>query len=139
MDQTSADAWSLLEKRLSWFLTAMRDGEAVVIADRSDDSRYVQFLSFGESGVHGEVSASARDAEMERLGWQPPRLNWRGKPDSGVRNLTAEAAGSDLQRLAALTVGALRDVWGIRGPGELTADKVTENGGPALHDLRPAR
>lgn len=137
MDTGYADAWNVFEKRLAWFLSALRDGEALVVSDRADDARYVQFLSFGDDGLHAEVSPSDRDDDVQRLGWQSPRLNWRGKPVGGVRNLTADFTGSDRGRAAAMAVGVLRDVWGIAEPADLAADKVTDNGGPAASDLLP--
>ncbi len=53
----SADAWWEFEQRLSRFLSAMHAGETMILSDQSDDSRYMQFLSFGADGIHAEVLA----------------------------------------------------------------------------------
>lgn len=135
-DVMSRDAWWAFEQRLSRFLSAMLDGESVILSDERDDSRYVQFLSFGEGGIRAEVSASASDDEVQRLGWLPPRLNRRGKPVSGIRNLAADMAADQTHRLPAMVVGALRDVWQISDPDAVTAVKVTDLGGPSLADVR---
>lgn len=135
-DVMSRDDWWAFEQRLSRFLSAMLDGESVILSDERDDSRYVQFLSFGEGGIRAEVSASASDDEVQRLGWLPPRLNRRGKPVSGIRNLAADMAADQTHRLPAMVVGALRDVWQISDPDAVTAVKVTDLGGSSVADLR---
>jgi hypothetical protein len=130
----SADAWWEFEQRLSRFLSAMHAGETMILSDQSDDSHYVQFLSFGADGIHAEVSPSADDDEMQRLGWAPPRLNRRGKPVAGTLNLTAEMLADQIHQLPAMVVGALRDVWQIPVPASVTAVKVTDFGGPQVTD-----
>lgn len=134
-EAADADAWRALEHRLTGFLSRMRDGEVLMLSDATDQSRYVQFLSFGDQGTHAEVSTGSADAEVEKLGWQPPRLNWRGKPVGGSPNFAADALAHEVNRLSVMAVGALRDAWRIAGPDALTAEKVNDAGGPSVADL----
>lgn len=134
-DAGRADAWRAFEHRLTGFLGRMLDGEALILSDATDKSRYVQFLSFGDQGTHAEVSPGSADEAVERLGWQPPRLNWRGKPVGGSPNFAAEALAHEVHRLSTMAVGALRDAWHIAAPDALTAEKVNDAGGPAVADL----
>lgn len=129
-----ADAWRAFEHKLSRFLAGMRDGEALILSDATDDSRYVQFLSFGSEGTNAEVSTGTADAEVKRLGWQPPRKNWRGKP-AGSPNFTTVAPSHEVHLLSALAVRVLGHVWQIDAPCALTADKVVDSGGPPVSDL----
>lgn len=133
----SADAWWDFEQRLSRFLSGLYDGETVILSDARDDSRYVQFLSFGQDGIHAEVSPSAGDEAMQRLGWTPPRLNRRGKPVDGTLNLTASVLVDQIHLLPPMVVGALRDVWQISDAEAVNAVKVTDFGGPQGTDLGP--
>ncbi len=133
----STDAWWDFQHRLGSFLGALHDGETVILSDARDDSCYLQFLSFGQDGIRAEVSPSASDEEMQRLGWVPPRLNRRGKPVDGTPNLTAEVLADQIHRLPPMVVGALRDVWQISDPEAVTAVKVNDFGGPQATDLCP--
>lgn len=133
----STDAWWDFEQRLSRFLNGLYDGETVILSDARDDSRYVQFLSFGQDGIHAEVSPSAGDEEMQGLGWMPPRLNRRGKPVDGTLNLTAAVLVDQIRLLPPMVVGALRDVWQIADLDAVEVIKVTDFGGPQVTDLRP--
>lgn len=134
-DAGDADAWRAFEHRLTGFLTRMLDGEALILSDAMDKSRYVQFLSFGNHGTHGEISPGSANDEVERLGWQPPRLNWRGKPVGGSPNFAADALAHEVNRLSAMAVGVLRGAWRIAAPDALTAEKVNDAGGPSVADL----
>ncbi len=134
-EAAGADAWRAFEHRLTRFLTGMLDGEVLILSDATDQSRYVQFLSFGSQGSHAEVSTGSADVEVERLGWQPPRLNWRGKPVGGSPNFAADALAHEVHRLSAMAVGVLRDAWRIAGPDALTGEKVNDAGGATVGDL----
>lgn len=128
-----ADAWWHFEQRLSRFVVALRDGEALILSDRTDDSRYVQFLSLGTAGAHAEVSAAAAGDELEGLGWQLPTKR-RGKL-FGSPNFTADAPANEAHRLVQMAVAVLRDHWQLPGPSALSAEKVNDAGGPPVSDL----
>ncbi|MBA2699966.1 MAG: hypothetical protein H0U61_14565 [Nocardioidaceae bacterium] len=132
---SGADAWWDFDHRLSRFLTGMRDGEVLILSDAGDDSRYVQFLSFGDQGIHAEVSPGTADEEVRRLGWQLPALNRRGKPVGASPNFTADAPTLEAAKLAELAVRVLRDVWQLTGPHALTVEKVNDSNGPPVSDL----
>jgi len=135
----AADEWWTFEDRLTRYLAAMPDDEVLILTDSNDDSRYVQFMSFGSNGIHGEAAMGASDDELVRGGWQPPEVNWRGKP-VGSPNLTVDVPPQDVQRLSAMVVTVLRDVWEIDSPNAVTAEKLEDFSGPPVTDLGiPAR
>jgi hypothetical protein len=132
-----AAAWEAFERRLGGYLHALQPGEAVVIAV-ADSPRYLQFLSFGDA-LHGEVShdRKAEDASPALdLGWQEPPRGFLGRSKTGVDNLQADVPAHDAARLATMTVGVLRDVWGVHGPQMLLASKVNDEGGPPIERLQ---
>ena len=141
MTDSAADAWWDYEHRLGSFLAAMRDGEALVLD--TGDASYVQFLSWGEEGLHGEISdpppaAGQETGEMKRrlvtLGWQPPPLDRKGRPVAGP-NLFVDVPPSEAHHLARMTVAVLRDEWRLPGPNVVVPEKVNDAGGPAVADL----
>lgn len=138
-----ADAWWAFEHRLGGYLHALQPGDTVVIAV-AGSPRYVQFLSFGDA-VHAEVShdRKAEDAAPAvALGWQEPPRGFLGRSKTGVDNLQADVPADHAHTLATMTVGVLRDVWGVHGPQALMASKVNDEGGPPVEQLlipvRPA-
>lgn len=132
-----ADAWWAFERRLGTYLRELRAGEAVVIAV-ADSPRYVQVLSFGDA-LHGEVwhDRKAEDpGPAVVLGWREPPRGRFGRSRTGVDNLLVDVATEQAGQLATMTVGVLRDVWGIHGPGALLASKPVDEGGPPVEQLQ---
>ena len=135
--RSSPDAWEDYQQRLGSFLAAMRDGEALVLD--TGDTSYVQFLSWGEHGLHGEISdpppgVTQAAERLFALGWQPPPVDRKGRPVSGT-NLFVDVPPGEAQRLAQMTVTVLRDVWRLPGPHVLVAEKLNDAGGPGVADL----
>lgn len=130
-----ADAWWRLEQRLAAFVTALHDGEALILSDRDDPARYVQVLSFGPHGVVAEVAAAAAPEDLADRGWRAPQRRRRWGQQEGSPNYAIEAAAGEGQRLAAMLAAVLRDDWRLPGPGGLTAEKLNDAGGPPLGAL----
>jgi hypothetical protein len=61
-------------------------------------------------------------AAMERLGWLPPTSD----PPHPTSNFWVEAPQEESDRVAALAVGALRDVYGVQHPIFLAPDQLAE-------------
>ena len=59
---------------------------------------------------------------MERLGWLPPTSD----PPHPTSNFWVEAPQDESDRIAALAVGALRDVYGVQHPIFLAPDQLAE-------------
>lgn len=130
-----ADAWWRLEQRLAAFVTALHDGEALILSDRDNPARYVQVLSFGTDGTVAEVAAGAAPENLVDCGWRVPKRRRRWGQQEGSPNYTMETAAGEGQRLAAMLVAVLRDDWRLPGPGALAAEKLNDAGGPPLDDL----
>jgi hypothetical protein len=136
MTLSASDAWWDYEQRLGSFLAAMRDREALVLD--IGGASYVQFLSWGDHGIHGEVSAPADEETSRRLldlGWQPPALDRKGRVVSGSGNFFVDVPSAEAHGLAAMTVAVLRDKWRLPGPHVVVAEKVNDAGGPSVEDL----
>lgn len=134
----SADEWWAFELLLGEYLRALRDGEAVVLTV-ADTPRYVQFLSFGDQAVHAEVSHDAKnddDTGALGLGWQRPPRGRLGRSRTGTDNLEVDATPAEAGRLAAMSVGVLRDIWGVDSPRALRASKPYDAGGPPIEQLQ---
>lgn len=134
------DEWWTCEQLLGRFLAELRDGEVLILAV-TDTPRYVQFLSWGDLGVHGEVSHDRRrdpaaDADwMLALGWQAPVLDRKGRSSTGTDNLGVDVPTGEAHRLAGMTVGVLRDVWAVASPQHLVGSKLNDEGGPSVAQL----
>lgn len=140
MTETDLDAWWTFEQLLGRFLAELWDGEVLILAV-PDTSRYVQFLSWGDHGVHGEVSHDRRQdpaADADRalaLGWQEPVRDRKGRSSTGTDNLEVDVPADEAHRLGAMTVGVFRDVWVVAGPQHLVASKLNDEGGPSVAQL----
>lgn len=138
----SADEWWTLEQRLGRFLRALRDREVLVIEVKGT-ARYVQFMSWGDQGIHGEVSyeggvaGQGEDERVLALGWEPPVRDRKGRSVTGTDNLQLDMPPEEGHRLAGMTVAVLRDVWGADSPNALSTKKVVDVGGPAIEELNP--
>jgi hypothetical protein len=133
---SATDAWWDYEQRLGSFLGAMRDGEALVLDTGA--ASYVQFLSWGVHGIHGEVSPPGDEEASRRLldlGWQPPAVDRKGRVVSGSSNFFVDVPPAEAHRLAHMTVAVLRDEWLLPGPQVVAAEKVNDAGGPSVAEL----
>ncbi len=151
LDRSTARAWSEFQARLGDHLSAMQNDDILVLAvdsTMSDDedgaAPYVQFCAIDGDMVRSEVSsneyldnryaldAGARDVLTE-LGWSPPT----GKRDveegdSGSANFCLELDRGSADRLAVMTVKALRDVFGVAHPAFLSAKSSGDGEAPDL-------
>jgi len=127
---TADDAWEQFAQRLAQFLVDLVEGEALILAV-AQTPHYVQFLSWGEAAVHGEVSYDAGDVDrVVAVGWQAPERDRKGRSVTGSDNCQVDLPPSEAHRLAVMTVAVLRDVWGVPEPQMLCATKVNDAGGP---------
>ena len=133
-------AWRGFRSRLADYLISMEDDEILCVAmvtgdedDRDGATPYVQFCAFGDAMVHAEavsnwyldetyeLSAEAEDRLVD-LGWDQPREDDDGDVESGRENFSFEAELREADRVAALGVAALREVYGVVHPAFLDAD-----------------
>lgn len=132
----------------------MRDDDVLVVVTESaaeedeDDgcAPYVQFCAWGEDRVRCEVSSNAYltadhrldpvgTETLKGLGWAPPTHGRDDEDaDAGSANFHLDVERSSADRLAVMTVKALRDVFGVAHPVFLTADNLAGDDQP-LPDL----
>jgi hypothetical protein len=129
----SEEAWSYFEAALVAALGDLSEDECLVIS-RKRYHYFVQFAAQGSYGMRTEAVSNAYIEEPDRLsedacrhltdlGWNPPTYvqSARGpEPADGSPNYYLDAAPpvpyTDLARIA---VTSLRQVFGVRHPGEL--------------------
>jgi hypothetical protein len=122
--------WDTVADGLTETFAALPDQSRIVITGRnaSDHRVLLQFAHLGvridaETVITEDRTDLTKLSEPRRqgllaLGWQPPEdptHNWR------VR-LPWPASSAGYRRLADMSVGALRDVYGVAGPADVTAD-----------------
>ncbi len=133
LDRSTAQAWAEFEGRLAEVVSMIDDsGDLTIGTDTGAVERgpYVRFSAPARDTVRAEAASNAElgehfqlDAEdlsaMESLGWLPPSV------EAGP-NFWTEVSPDDCDRLAALAVAALRDVYGVQHPVFLAPDQLAE-------------
>src|SRR5579871_738464 len=119
--------WESFAKELSREIRRMRrQAGAYLVVQRLNPTRYVQFAFLAGQGIlceavsnhflpRSERLAAPTMRELERLGWQKPRLSPPRK------NFWLECTSpASLDRIVTLAVKTLRDVFRIPSPAELS-------------------
>jgi hypothetical protein len=136
IDRSIAQAWTEFSERLSEVISIMDDSGDLTIGTESASSDPAPFVRFScptrdrvrceaaSNAVLGQDFQLAADqlAAMERLGWLPPTID----PPYPTSNFWVEAPQEESDRVAALAVGALRDVYGVQHPIFLAPDQLAE-------------
>ena len=136
IDRSIAQAWTEFSERLSEVISIMDDSGDLTIGTESASSDPAPFVRFScptrdqvrceaaSNAVLGQDFQLAADqlAAMERLGWLPPTSD----PPHPTSNFWVEAPQEESDRVAALAVGALRDVYGVQHPIFLAPDQLAE-------------
>ena len=136
IDRSIAQAWTEFSERLSEVISVMDDSADLTIGTESGSSDPAPFVRFScpmrdrvrceaaSNAVLGEDFQLATNqlAAMERLGWLPPSTD----PPHPTSNFWVEAPQEESDRIAALAVGALRDVYGVQHPIFLAPDQLAE-------------
>jgi hypothetical protein len=133
LDRSTAQAWAEFEGRLAEVVSMIDDsGDLTIGTDTGGSERgpYVRFSSPSRDTLRAEAASNAELGEhfqlnaadltvMEDLGWQPPAV------EHGP-NFWAQVPQDESDRLAALAVAALRDVYGVQHPVFLAPDQLAE-------------
>jgi hypothetical protein len=142
IDRSIDQAWAEFEARLSEVVSMIDESGDLTIgtASESDDpGPFVRFSCPARDHVRCEAAGNAvlgadfqlnapQLAAMESLGWHPPS----GTASPATSNFWVEASQEEAERIAALAVGALRDVYGVVHPVFLAPDQLAEVLQPAL-------
>jgi hypothetical protein len=134
-------AWDRLERGIAEALTVLGEEQCLVLSAKRR-GYFLQLLVLGEEGVHAEAVSNAwlrpryaLDASQERrlaaLGWNAPSVTRAmieaydeededAEPPTGSSNHFRDwDHPAPFAAIAALVIATLRDVYGIRRPGQL--------------------
>ncbi|MDQ4006771.1 MAG: hypothetical protein M3211_01585 [Actinomycetota bacterium] len=138
LDRTTTRAWGRFQSDLADHVVAMDDGDVLVVDAESslDDAAtgaapYVQFCAWSDDLVRAEVSSNEYlddgvwldddgETALLDLGWNPPTHAVDEEADSGSANFYLDVERREADRLAAMAVAALRDVFGVPHPAFLS-------------------
>lgn len=139
LDRGTARAWRTFQTGLGDHLADMQDGDVLLIetaktvSDHADRvAPYVQFLAWGGDQVRGEVPSNeylsdevaldeAAMVALAQIGWSAPTHGRGDESDDGSANFFIDIERRRADRLAAMTVAALRDVCGVVHPAFVAA------------------
>lgn len=145
LDGATAQAWSRFQARLADHLAEMGDDDVLVVdvlvADENVEGAtpYAQFAGFAEGTMlRGEVSSNAYlvaehrldaggEAALVGIGFQEPTVAAGEQEGRGSANFFADVPVGEADRLAVMTVQALRDVFGVAHPAFLAAAGLEED------------
>jgi len=151
LDRTTRRAWRRFQERLADHIVGMVDddvllveAESTVDGDAPGAAPYAQLCAWGDDLVRAEISSNAYLAEghqldaaaaarVVELGWAEPTHGSDDEPDEGSANFFIDLERRDADRLAAMTVAVLRDVFGVAHPAFLTSPDMDVAG-----DARPS-
>ena len=136
VDRTTRRAWRRFQIALADHVVAMDDDDILVVAaevageDGTGCAPYVQFCAWGDDLVRAEVSSNQylaaevalgpnAEASLVEMGWEAPTHEADDEPDEGSANFHLDAERREGDRLAAMAVAALRDVFGVPHPAFL--------------------
>lgn len=133
-------AWVAFRGRLADHLAAIEDDDLLCVEveagvdedELAGTAPYVQFCAFGEDMVRAEAVSNyylderyeLTELDEERLGslgWDGPRFDEEGDPESGWENFHHHAERREADRLASMCIETLREVYGAAHPAFLTA------------------
>ncbi|MBA3798768.1 MAG: hypothetical protein H0X18_06670 [Geodermatophilaceae bacterium] len=161
LDKRLAIAWIQLGGRLTSALTGLLPDEALIIElpsaydenELTGSAPYLQFVSYGDGGVHGEVSGNhvldqrhrlsdEQGRALLELGWAAPDPSPADLDGNEGLNFAIDVQPSELADLAGMSIAAIRDVFGVPHPSFLVAagnDEVPGRAAESLGLSRPAR
>jgi hypothetical protein len=132
--------WAEFQRRLADYLAAMHDEDLLVLEsgfEELDESRglmpCIQFVVWDGDTVRCEVPSNhylhpdrmLSDAEqhyLTELGWNRPTRGPDDEADDGSPAFFVDKKQSWSDQLAAMTVAAFRDVWGVTHPAFLSTE-----------------
>ena len=146
--QKRSAEWPVFQANLATVLVSMQEDEFLIISEKRAN-RFVQFAAQGGFGIRAETTGDAYLGRNEQLspenhlallalGWKSPTGNPAEStptddPD-GTPNYFAEfPANTPPERIAALSIHTLADLYGISHPGSLEYDAFDHDGTPIEH------
>lgn len=134
-------AWADFRARLADRIAEMTDDDIVTVEVESGVEEdellgavpYVQLVGWGEELVRAEVVSNqylderyelspADEQRLASIGWFAPTNDEGDEPDTGSTNFHLDVGRREADRLAVMTVRALREVFGCLHPAFLITD-----------------
>jgi hypothetical protein len=136
LDRSTAQAWTAFQARLSEVISMIDDSADLTIsaeAGSQGPAPFVRFSSPALNVLRGEAAGNAclpaafqlgeeQLAAMMALGWSAPDAEGA----SPTPNFWIEDGQDESDRVSALAVATLRDVYGVKHPVFLAPDQLTE-------------
>ncbi len=136
LDRSTAQAWTEFGARLAEVVSVVDETADLTIAVESvseEPAPFVRFSAAGRDRVRAEAAGNAtlgpvfrlgeeQSGALTALGWQPPTAHGP-RPTA---NFWVEDEQAHSERMSALAVAALRDVYGVQHPVFLAPDQLTE-------------
>ena len=143
VDRAAAEAWVRFQARLGDRLADMEDGDVLVVEamvgdeDEPGAAPFVQFVAWGDEMLRGEVASNqvlmvARELDgdgeraIQELGYGAPTHRVDEPADLGSLNYYVDLPQAEADRLAVMSVRALRDVFGVPHPALLGGELAEE-------------
>jgi hypothetical protein len=144
LDRSTAQAWAEFQSRLSDVISMIDDSADLTIGTESEGDGpppFVRLSSPRRDVIRCEAASNAVLGEdfqlspellirMEELGWEPPTVGGEHISVTDVTQPTAnfwvELPQVESDRISALAVSALRDVYGVQHPIFLAPDQLAE-------------
>ena len=136
LDRSTAQAWTDFQARLAEVVSVVDDTADLTIGVESVSEEPAPFLRFSAAGrdrIRCEAASNATLGPSFRLQDEQVAaltdLGWRAPSPAGPRptaNFWVEDDQARSDRLSALAVAALRDVYGVQHPVFLAPDQLTE-------------
>ena len=145
LDRSTAGAWAEFEARLAEVISMVDDSGDLTIGTESGSADPSPFVRFSSPRPHWVRCTAAGNANlgadrqlgpeqvqaMTDLGWHPPDEQPARSPEDGqgtpaARDFWVEGSQEEAEQLAAVSVAALRDVYGVPHPVFLAPDQLDE-------------
>lgn len=147
VDRAAGEAWTRFQAQLADRLVEMAEDDVLVVeamvGDESEPGAvpYVQFCAWGDEMLRGEVAGNhvlavsreldaQGEAALEEIGYGAPTYGPDEEADHGSLNFHVDLPQSEADRLAVMSVRALRDVFGVAHPALLSGDVVEHLAAP---------
>jgi hypothetical protein len=144
LDRSTAQAWAEFQSRLSDVISMIDDSADLTIGTESEGDGpppFVRLSSPRRDVIRCEAASNAVLGDdfqlspellvrMQGLGWEPPTVGGEHSSVADVTQPTAnfwvELPQVESDRISALAVSALRDVYGVQHPIFLAPDQLAE-------------
>ncbi|NLU84401.1 hypothetical protein [Rhodococcus sp. HNM0569] len=161
LDGAVSRAWVQFQRSLADHIAAMTAGDVLVLSPGYDDLAdsieadrtglllpCVQFMLLRDGIVRCEVPSNhflhpqrtltrVSERRLTELGWLPPTRTPHERPDDGSPAFFVDRPRTGSDRLAAMAVAALRDVWGVAHPSFLRAESTGQSPVPLTYSSTP--